>query len=55
MAQQNPLAAIGYLERALRMDPGNYIAHYLLGRAYYATGRAQDASLRIREIKPTEI
>jgi Flp pilus assembly protein TadD len=32
-----------YLERATGMDPGNAMAHTLLGRAYHATGRNEDA------------
>jgi tetratricopeptide (TPR) repeat protein len=42
--QQNYLLATLYLERATSMDPGNYIAHTLLGRAYHATGRTEDAA-----------
>jgi tetratricopeptide (TPR) repeat protein len=42
--QQNYAMASLYLERAVSMDPGNYIAHTLLGRAYHATGRAEDAA-----------
>ncbi len=42
--QQNyPLACL-YLERALSMDPGNYLAHNLLGQAYHRTGRDADAN-----------
>jgi hypothetical protein len=48
---QNPLVATGYSWRALRMDPGNYITHYLLRQAYHATRRAQDAS---REFEKSE-
>src|SRR5208282_5537488 len=32
--EQNYLLAALYLERALSMDPGNYMAHTLLGQAY---------------------
>ena len=42
--QQNYLLATLYLERAISMDPGNYMAHTLLGRAYRATGRKDDAA-----------
>jgi tetratricopeptide (TPR) repeat protein len=42
--QQNYLLATLYLERAIGMDPGNYMAHTLLGRAYRATGRKDDAA-----------
>lgn len=41
--QKNYLLAILYLERAIGMDPGNFMAHTLLGQAYYRTGRADDA------------
>ena len=41
--QQNYLLAILYLERAITMDPGNSIAHTLLGQAYRRTSRADDA------------
>jgi Flp pilus assembly protein TadD len=33
-----------YLERAEKMDPSNYMTHNLLGQAYRALGRAEDAS-----------
>lgn len=38
-----PQLAAGYLERALKMDPNNYSAHYLLGTAYKQLGRASEA------------
>jgi tetratricopeptide (TPR) repeat protein len=41
--QQNYLLAILYLERAVTMDPGNYMAHTLLGQAYRRTGRTEDS------------
>ena len=41
--QQNYLLATLYLERALAMDPGNYLTHNLLGQAYRRTGRTVDA------------
>lgn len=41
--QQNPLLAVLYLERAVGMDPGNFMAHTLLGQAYRRTGRADEA------------
>jgi tetratricopeptide (TPR) repeat protein len=41
--QQNYLLAILYLERATGMDPGNYMAHTLLGQAYRRTGRTEDS------------
>lgn len=45
-----PELAAGFLERALKMDPNNYQAHYLLGQAYQQLGRAEDAK---REFEAT--
>jgi tetratricopeptide (TPR) repeat protein len=42
--QQNYLLAALYLERALAMDPGNYIAHTLLGQTYHRIGRDADSA-----------
>jgi tetratricopeptide (TPR) repeat protein len=42
--EQNSLMARMYLEHALEIDPRNYMAHYLLGQAYRALGRADDAT-----------
>ena len=36
--------AAGFLEKALKMDPNNYSAHYLLASAYKELGRTADAS-----------
>ena len=44
LKQQNSLMAKMYLEHALEIDPKNYMAHYLLGQAYRALGRADDAT-----------
>lgn len=44
LKQQNWLMAKMYLEHALDMDPKNYMAHYLLGQAYRALGRTEDAA-----------
>ncbi len=44
LKQNDSLMAAGYLQRALHMDPSNYITHYLLGQAYHFLGRAQEAS-----------
>jgi len=44
LGQQNPVMAGTYLERALQMDPGNYIAHSLLAQVYRAEGRKDDAA-----------
>jgi tetratricopeptide (TPR) repeat protein len=39
----DPQLATGFLERALKMDPKNFSAHYLLGQAYKQLGRSKDA------------
>jgi predicted Zn-dependent protease len=41
---QDPVNAMMYLERAERMDSGNYITHSLLGQAYRMIGRIEDAA-----------
>lgn len=38
-----PDIAAGFLERAIKIDPNNYSAHYLLGAVYKQLGRQQDA------------
>jgi tetratricopeptide (TPR) repeat protein len=44
LKQQDPASAAMYLERAEKMDSANYMTHSLLGQAYRAMGRADDAS-----------
>jgi tetratricopeptide (TPR) repeat protein len=44
-------SATTYLEKALRMDPSNYIPHHLMGEAYRGLGREADAE---RELKRAE-
>ena len=44
LKRQNSLMAKMYLERALQIDDKNYMAHYLLGQAYRALGRSDDAA-----------
>ena len=44
-------SATTYLQKALRMDPSNYISHHLMGDAYRGLGRAADAE---RELKKAE-
>ena len=44
LKRQDPVNAMRYLERAERMDPGNYITHSLLGQAYRMVGRTEDAA-----------
>jgi tetratricopeptide (TPR) repeat protein len=45
------VSAANYLQRALRMDPENYISHHLIGEAYRGLGRTADAE---RELKRAE-
>ena len=44
LSQQNPVMAGMYLERALHMDPANYIPHALLAQVYRLEGRKEDAA-----------
>lgn len=43
LKQRNAAMAAMYLERARNMDPNNYMTHGLLGQAYRAAGRTEDA------------
>jgi tetratricopeptide (TPR) repeat protein len=40
----DPELARGFLERAIKVDPQNYYAHYALGRAYQKLGRTTEAN-----------
>lgn len=42
--QRNPVMAGMYLERAVHMDPGNYITHSLLAQVYRSEGRREDSA-----------
>jgi predicted Zn-dependent protease len=44
LKKSDPLAAATYLEHAVQMDPANYMTHSLLGQAYRAMGRPENAS-----------
>jgi predicted Zn-dependent protease len=44
LKRRDPVNAMMYLERAERMDSGNYITHSLLGQAYRMVGRTEDAA-----------
>ena len=44
LKEQDPVNAAQYLQRAEQMDPANYRTHSLLGQAYRALGRAEDAT-----------
>jgi tetratricopeptide (TPR) repeat protein len=43
LKKEDPLGAATYLERANQMDPANFMTHSLLGQAYRAMGRQEDA------------
>src|SRR6185437_15352817 len=45
---KQPIEALHYLARAVKMDPSNYITHTRLGQAYKATGQLDAAN---REFK----
>lgn len=51
LKREDPLTAANYLLRAEHMDPGNHLTHLLLGQAYRALGRKEDAT---REYKSAE-
>jgi tetratricopeptide (TPR) repeat protein len=44
LKKNDPLGAATYLEHAVTMDPSNYMTHNLLGQAYRAMGRHEDAT-----------
>jgi len=44
LKQQDAASAAMYLERAEKMDPANYMTHSLLGQAYRAMGRTEEAT-----------
>jgi Tfp pilus assembly protein PilF len=44
LKQQDPVMAKMYLEKALAMDPRNYMTHTLLGQSYRALGQTAQAS-----------
>jgi predicted Zn-dependent protease len=43
LRRNDPQSAMLYLKHAVKMDPGNYITHTLLGQAYRALGQEDDA------------
>lgn len=51
LKKNEPALAVRSLERALSMDPNNYIGHYLLGQAYRTLGNTADAD---RELQLSE-
>jgi predicted Zn-dependent protease len=44
LKKSDPVASATYLEHANQLDPGNYMTHSLLGQAYRAMGRIEDAA-----------
>jgi tetratricopeptide (TPR) repeat protein len=44
LKRNDPGLAVGFLERALKLDPQNYYVHYFLAKAYQSLGRTADAS-----------
>ncbi len=44
LKQHNAALATMYLQHAVSMDPNNYMTHSLLGQAYRAAGRTDDAA-----------
>jgi predicted Zn-dependent protease len=52
LKRSDPATALNYLVRAEKMDPGNHLTHLLLGQAYRAAGRKDDAT---REYKAAEV
>src|ERR1700721_237872 len=51
LKRDDPLTALNYLIRAEHMDPNNHRTHLLLGQAYRALDRKEDAT---REYKSAE-
>jgi predicted Zn-dependent protease len=51
LKRDDPLTALNYLIRAEHMDSSNHLTHLLLGQAYRALGRKEDAT---REYKTAE-
>jgi tetratricopeptide (TPR) repeat protein len=43
LRRNDPQSAVMYLQHAEKMDPSNYTTHTLLGQAYRALGKADDA------------
>jgi tetratricopeptide (TPR) repeat protein len=47
LRRNDPRTALLYLQHAEKMDPSNFITHTLLGQAYRALGREQEAQAEI--------
>ena len=48
LKKNDPELAVRSLNRAITMDPNNYITHNLLGQAYRALGKASEAESELR-------
>jgi tetratricopeptide (TPR) repeat protein len=48
LKKNEPTLAARSLDRALSMDPSNYIAHYLRGEAYRAVGKTAEADAELK-------
>jgi predicted Zn-dependent protease len=44
LKKNDPVAALTYLDHANQLDPANFMTHSLLGQAYRAMGRSEDAT-----------
>jgi predicted Zn-dependent protease len=44
LKKSDPVAAVTYLDHANQLDPANFMTHSLLGQAYRAMGRNEDAT-----------
>ncbi len=44
LKKNDPVAALTYLDHANQLDPANFMTHSLLGQAYRAMGRTDDAT-----------
>ncbi len=44
LKKNDPVAAVTYLDHANQLDPANFMTHSLLGQAYRAMGRSDDAT-----------
>ena len=51
LKKNEPTLAVRSLNRALSMDPNNYMGHYLLGQAYRGLGKTAEAE---RELQLSE-
>jgi len=50
LKMKQPIQAVHYLDRALKMDPSNYVTHNLMGQAYKATGQLAEANREFKTV-----